>query len=597
MLLESLVNYYELLAGDETSEISTPGYSIAKVSYAIVISKDGTLLNIISLKISDEKGKKQVAQALQVPEQVKKTSGISPNFLCENGSYVFGVDSKGNPERSKNSFLAFKKLHEDILQNVDCDEARAILLFLQNWNIDDPLQNEKLSDYLEDIYKGANFIFKLDGSDHYIHQNKTICSAWESYKNASSDSTKGQCLVTGELSPIARLHPTLSGIKGGQAMGNTLVSFNAAAYESYGNMKSQGLNAPISEYATFAYGTVLNKLLSDYSHKIFLGDTTIVFWAQSKQSSYFQDIFAQFIEPRELNSETPKFVRDESAVAQVKAIFKKIEQGAKINGAFDFDEDTTFCILGLSPNAARISVRFFMRNDFGVFIEKLAKHYEDMSIEKQFEKTPTALSIWRLLNETVAPTSKNKAASPLLAGSVFRSILTGSAYPVFLFTSVMMRIRAEKDINYAKASIIKGYLLRCPNKEKYKEVLSMSLNPTSTDKAYVLGRLFAVLEKAQMDANPTITATIKDRYFTAACANPAITFPVLLKLSNYHMSKSDYGYQSEKRINAIMELLNMDGNPLPKNLSLEQQGVFIIGYYHQKNAIWNEIKQAKKEDK
>ncbi|NLP25890.1 MAG: type I-C CRISPR-associated protein Cas8c/Csd1, partial [Clostridiales bacterium] len=221
----------------------------------------------------------------------------------------------------------------------------------------------------------------------------------------------------------------------------------------------------------------------------------------------------------------------------------------------------------------------------------IIKHYQDMSIQKQFDNESSSISLWRILSETVSPSSTNKSASPLLAGSVLRSILTGSPYPTALFNSIMIRIRAERDINYYKASIIKAYLTRCANSRKYEEVLTVALNEKSDNKAYVLGRLFASLERAQQDASSSkLNTTIKDRYFTSACANPASVFPVLLKLSNHHISKSDYGYSSEQRISEIMDILSVDDSPFPKNLSLEEQGVFILGYYHQKNKIISDIK-------
>ncbi|MFT3985216.1 MAG: type I-C CRISPR-associated protein Cas8c/Csd1 [Lachnospiraceae bacterium] len=602
MLLQSLLNYYEILAEEENSTIPKLGYGRAKVSYALTISRAGELVGVLPLKRPDASGKKQIALELDVPEQVKRTVGVAANFLCDNASYVLGMDNKGNEKRSKECFEAFKLHNQTVLQEVVCEEARAVCRFLEQWKTEEAKEHPKLIEYLEDICKGANLVFRLEGMTGYVHQESSIRHAWEAYKDSSADGETRTCLVTGKYGKIALLHPSIRGIRGGQPMGNTLVSFNAPAYESYGNTKAQGLNAPVSEYAAFAYGAALNYMLSDSSHRMLLGDSTIVYWAECEDNKEYQDIFALMNNPDELiqiSNGEQHYVRDPVAVEEVKSIFTKLANGTEVSGGFSVKEDARFYILALSPNAARISIRFMLSNQFGVFIDMLKKHHENMTIEKQFEKEPEAISIWRMLNETVAPSSTNKAASALLSGSVMRAIFTGSAYPTALFQAIMIRIRAEKEINYVKAAIIKAYLSRSTHAEKYKKegVLEMSLNTQSQNKAYVLGRLFAALEKAQKDANPTINKTIKDRYFTSACANPAQIFPVLLKLSNYHIAKAEYGARNEAGIEEIMQLLKVEENPFPKNLTLENQGIFVLGYYHQRNKHFTDIKEASERKK
>jgi CRISPR-associated protein Csd1 len=593
MILQSLVKYYEILANDEQSNIPKLGYSNANVSYAVNLSLDGEVLNIIPLKIGVKKGKKivEVPQIMEVPEQVKKSVGIKSNFLCENSSYIFGIDNKGKPERAKECFKAFKELHTNILQNANNDSAKAVINFANNWNIDKALEHPALKEYGDEILSVANFVFKISGGE-FVHQNKEIRQAWENYNNSSESESIMQCLVTGKSSAIARLHPSIKGVKGAQSVGGSLISFNERAYESYGRDKQQGLNSPVSEYATFAYTTVLNYLLSDTSNKIYLGDSTIVFWAESPKKIY-QDFMSLYINGGTSNNDE-SIVKDELAVNEVKAVFEKVAQGKPIDDLSDiFDEKTNFHILAISPNAARLAVRFFISNSFGEFVKKIGKHYQDMRIEKQYATEADSFSVWRLLNETVSPKANDKAASPVMAGATLKAIITGERYPASLYNSIMLRIKAEKDINYYKASIIKGYLLR--NTNKFKEVLTMSLNDQSDNRAYVLGRLFAVLEKAQLDANQGINSTIKDRYFTSACATPASVFPVLLRLSQHHISKSEYGYSIDKKIESILEKFDIENNPFPSNLLLEEQGVFVLGYYHQKNALYQ--KNNKSEEK
>lgn len=596
LILHALVRYYEILSEDADSGIPMLGYSRANVSYVVNLSINGDIQNVVPIKILDSKGKKYIPIPTVVPEQEKKTVGIKSNFLCENSSYVFGIDNKGKPERAKECFEAFKELHLKILKDVVCDEATAIKNYVDNWNVEKSEEYPALKSHLDEILSGANIVFQYEGNpNNYIHQNQIIKTAWENYKSETGSVNKMQCLVTGKKHGVARLHPSVKGIRGGQPMGNSLVSFNSLAYESYGNNKNQGLNAPVSEYATFAYTTALTFLLNDNAHKLTIGDTTIVFWAESPQK-LFRDFMSLFLEPNELEvaeQEGERFIRDGSAVREIKNIFEKIATGKNISLPDDtFDKTTKIYMLGLSPNAARISVRFFIQESFGGFIKKIGRHYQDLSIEKQFDNEPNSFSVWRLLNETVSPASKDKAASPLLAGATMRSILQGLPYPRSLYNAIIIRIRAEHKVNYYKASIIKAFLLRNPNtKNKYEEVLSMALNEQSNNKAYVLGRLFAVLEKVQEEANPGIKSTIKDKYFTSACATPASVFPVILRLSNHHISKAEYGYASENRVSRIMDILNIEENPFPKNLSLDDQGIFILGYYHQKNALFKKVRK------
>ncbi len=595
MILQSLVRYYDILAEDPNSGIPLLGYSRVNVSYALNITKEGELLSIIPLRIPDKKGTKYIPISMIVPEQKKRTVGIKSNFLCDNSTYVFGLDNKGKIDRAKNCFQAFKELHLRILNEAHCDEATAVVNFVKKWDVEKAYEHPVLSKHIEDIIQGANLVFQLDSKPGvFIHDYSEVKHAWEKYKGETSSENVRQCLVTGKRSRIAVLHPSIKGIIGGQAMGNSLVSFNALAYESYGNYKSQGLNAPVSENATFAYTTVLNYLLSDNAHKFVLGDTTVMFWAESPNRGY-QDCVSLLLDPSEITSDEVKerkYDRDENAVREIKNLFEKISSGKAVKITNNiFDERTRFFILGLSPNAARISIRFFIQNSFGEIVEKFIKHYQYMQIEKQYNNEPNSIPIWRILYETVSPKSNEKTSSPLLSGTTLRSILQGLPYPMALYNAILTRVKAEQSINYFKAAVIKANLLRNFPEKNYKEVLTMGLNDQSDNKAYVLGRLFAVLEKAQVDANPKINTTIKDMYFTSACATPARVFPIILRLSNHHISKAEYGFLNDKRITEIMEKLDIKNNPYPRNLSLEEQGLFILGYYHQKNKLYKKVEK------
>ncbi|WP_195985317.1 type I-C CRISPR-associated protein Cas8c/Csd1 [Clostridium sp. D33t1_170424_F3] len=581
MILQSLVRYYEILAEDDECDIASPGYSMAKVSFAVNLSAQGELLGLIPLKKTVLRGKKtvEIPKPMKVPEQEKKTVGVKSNFLCENVAYIFGIDSKGKPERARKCFQEFQKRHREILQNVNCLEAKALLQFIENWNPEQATQTPVLEPYMDELLSGAFLIFKLDGGA-YLHQVPAIQRAWEADKNVGTDNVQMQCLVTGRQLPIARLHPSIKGVKGAQSTGASIVSFNDLAYESYGREKDQGLNAPVSQYAAFAYTTMLNYLLADEKHRMVLGDTTILYWAESPQPIY-RDVFCGFFSPSPTSIEE-KQGQSKGAEFLVGSVVEKLMRGQNIADFSDvLDSKTDFYILGLAPNASRLSIRFFLHNTFGGFIENMQQHYKRLELEHAaYERE--IISIKEMLEETVSENATDKSASPLLAGAVSRAILLGQDYPALLMNAVMLRIRAEHEVSYKKTATVKAYLLK--NFKAYQEECKVALNEESNNKAYVLGRLFAVLEKVQQDANPGINATIRDRYFTSACATPGAVFPVLLRLSQHHIAKAAYGGVSDRRIEQLLQKLDVENDPIPVHLSLNEQGVFILGYYHQKNA-------------
>lgn len=390
-----------------------------------------------------------------------------------------------------------------------------------------------------------------------------------------------------ENQPIAVLHPSIKGVPGAQSSGASIVSFNERSFESYGNNKAQGLNAPVSEYAAFAYGTALNYLLNDRQHTHTIGGTTLVYWSERAKSAY-QDIFDTFL------------IGEFAGISDqdLERIITNIQRGIPADlGNVVIDPQEPFYILGLSPNAARLSVRFFLKNSFGEILKCIDKHQERMSICKaDWEKEIIPLK-W-ILKETANSHSTDSAASPLLAGSLFRSIFTNSLYPAAVFQNILLRIFADKDegtgkgamikkINYVKAAFIKAYLLK-NYKQRWEEKLTMVVNENCNEIPYVLGRLFSVLESIQSKANPGIKATIKDRYFNSACATPSSIYPILIKLSNAHLGKIEGGLQIyySKRIQELLSKITMPnhGTPLPNRLTLEEQGAFILGYYQETQA-------------
>ncbi len=566
MILQALCDYYDALA--RRGDITPPGWSMAKVSFALDLDENGTLRGIIPLKVRPEGAKKDFPQQMQVPEQVKKTSGVCANFLCENSSYFLGIDGKGKPERSRQCFEAAKELHQELLGPVDSPAARAICAFFDTWQ---PEQAGTLP-YLDEILKGANLIFSVN--QLRAQDDPAIRAAWEDSRAASSaEASSGLCLVTGNHAPIARLHPAIKGVQGAQSSGASLVSFNAAAFESFGHEQSdgtgQGLNSPVSEEAAFRYGAALNRLIADRQHLQTIGDTAVVYWAEDAEPLY-QDVFfcAMFGGTSEVITDT-----------DLRNAVRALAHGNPVDGT-PLNPENRFFVLGLAPNAARLSVRFFLQSTFGQMLANVQAHYDRLSIVKPNYVFNEALPLWKLLGETVNPNSRDKKASPPMAGAVMRAVLSNSPYPVSLLEQTMLRIRAEQDITYGRAAILKAFFLKNREFKVPEEVLQVELNDQSSHLPYVLGRLFAVLERVQSTANFGINATIKDKYFNSACATPATIFPLLTKLSQSHLRKLEVGPRTyyEKLIG---DLENRIHETLPARMSLADQGTFQLGYYHQ----------------
>ena len=578
MILQALVDYYEALAAK--GRVAKPGWGIAKISYALNLDKQGRLLNVISLKLTKQKGKKvvEVPQNILLPEATKRTAGVAAQFLWDNAKYVLGLDAIGKAERSKQCFEAMAQKCQEILAAAVGEKAAALKAFFASWQPEAAHDNALLQPYMEDLLSSANLMFKVEGES--VEQDEEIRKAWDAYKSQqASDTAQGICLVTGKKAPVARLHPNIKGLYGAQSSGAALVAFNALAYESYEH--KQGDNAPVSEYAAFAYTTALNTLLASERNYLRIGEMTVVFWAEGADKDnedVFDDVF----------SSENKIIED----ADLQGFFEKVSQGQSFSVKdYLVKPENKFYILGLSPNAARIAVRFFLVDTFGDFIKNYEQYFREFEIIKPSFDNRVNVPLWQILQETANKNSKDKAASPLLAGAVLRSILSGIKYPEALYQNTILRAKADQDnpdknitkISRIKAAIIKACLLR--NYKNNEEVVTVALNEECKKVPYVLGRLFAVLEDLQEKANPGINSTIKDRYFNSACATPSVTFPLLTKLANTHLKKISAQKGTviyfEKLIGELMNKLEVENNAMPARLSLPEQGEFVLGYYHQ----------------
>ncbi len=582
MILQALTDYYELLAGQ--GRIGRPGWSNAKISWALEINNDGQLVSVLPLRHPSEDGKKLLPREMEMPAPVKRSSGIASNFMWDNASYILGMDVKGKPERAKACFMAAKELHCSLLQKADTSPAKALINFFMNWDPQLAGNHPVLSEHKEDLLAGDNMTFFFDGQ--MIAEDPKVKAAWsESYGNETSGE-KMRCLVTGKETVPELVHPAIMKVRDAQSSGAALVSFNAPAFCSFGH--EQNTNAPISKYAAFAYTSALNYLIADKNHVKLIGNTTVVYWAASGDQQY-QDAFAALLDG---NSD---LVTDED----LNSLMDAVSNGKPYNfDGLPVMPDNEFYILGISPNAARLSVRFFWHSSFGTIISNLKKHYDDISVISDNRSKWLNIPLWALLRETINQKSSDKTPLPQLAGDVMRSMISGIRYPETLMNQTLLRIRAEQDVTRGRAGIIKAYLIRNTgdySDKKIKEVTTVSLNQESSYTPYVLGRLFAVLEKVQKDANPGINATIKDRFFNSACATPGAVFPILLKLSNSHLKKLDTGKSVywTKQIGELSGRLSMQ---FPTHLLLQDQGVFILGYYHQTQKFY-EKKTTEKEEK
>ena len=564
MILQALTQYYEDLLS--RGEIAAPGWAPAKISYALCLDEAGQLIQVVFIEERVERGKKTVLQpqVFQLPAAEKRTVGIVSNFLWDNSSYLLGVDQKGKPTRSRECFAAAAARHHAVLDGVDSPVARAILRFFDSWQPENAAQCPALEGQLEEVISGGNLLFRVDGC--YPQEDAAIREAWQRQQaDGDENAVKMQCLVTGQEDEIAAVHPAIKGVRDAQSSGAALVSFNAPAFCSYGH--EQNFNAPVGKYAAFAYTAALNHLLADKNQVQQIGDTTVVCWAEGADP-----VCQSFAVAAIFGGAPPSGLTDNA----LRAALRHLAHGEPCD-ELALDPGRTFYILGLAPNAARLSVRFFLRDSFGALMRNVNAHYERLEIAgSRYEMLP----LWALLRETVNLNSRDKAPSSAMAGATARAIFSGGRYPASLLDGVMLRIRAERNITWGRAAILKAYYLKNPHEDCPEEVLTVSLNENSTNPAYTLGRLFSVYEATQQAANPGINATIKDKYFNAAAAMPASIFPVLNNLYQKHLRKLTPGLRRhyDDQVVAIKDVL---GESYPARMTLAQQRSFDLGYYHQ----------------
>ncbi|RUL83504.1 type I-C CRISPR-associated protein Cas8c/Csd1 [Tautonia sociabilis] len=574
-LLPALIAYYHRLEADQeqSNRVADFGFSEQKIHAQVVLEPDGSLSAIEDIRERSERGQPR-PRLMVVPDHGGRSgTGLKPYFCWDNTGYVLGRDTKGSPKRSAAMFAAFRDLHLSFRAELVDDEGyEALCRFLEHW---DPANAESLPNW--DELAGLNVVFKLRAWPGYVHQSAMVRDAWSRRLTADTGEESGPVacsLISGEPEQLARLHPAIKGVVGANTTGAALVSFNLDAFESYG--KSQSYNAPVGIRDAFRYTTALNRLLADTKRQVRIGDATVVFWSDQVEGANAEELFHDiFLE------NTP--AEDAATVDRVRGFLNDVRQG-RLSDRFEHP-DAPFYVLGLSPNASRLNVRYWLVGTVRQFAERLAEHVDRLRMIGERADAPPPI-IRRLLLETAR---EPKDIPPQLAGEVARAVLGGLPYPQLLFNAVLRRIRADSQINLTRAAILKAYLINNIKKE-----VSVALNKDHPDEAYQIGRLFATLEKTQEDArqnklNKTqedasqnkLNATIKDRFFASAAATPANVFPRLLHLHQHHMRNLDYEGQRIDRERLMDEIMGRI-NHFPRHLPLERQGLFYIGYYHQR---------------
>lgn len=567
-ILQALAGQYERLAS--RGEAPVYGFSNENVSYAILLSADGRAVDVQPLL--NTSGRKPRPRALQVPQPAKRTSGIASNFLWDKTAYSLGVKRGAGPGEwvpAEREHAAFKALHEDLLADTEDKGLRAFMAFLRVWRPEDYGDLRGAEDMLD-----TNIVFALDdGALEFMHKRHAARRVWADRLDRGG--AEGLCLATGERGPVARLHPAVKGVLGAQSSGASIVSFNLDAFESFG--KKQGANAPVSERAAFAYTAALNAMLARESRqRVRIGDATTVFWAEAAASAA-EEAEALF---EAMLSGPPS---DEEEAARVRVKLEAIAQGQPLAAAApNVEDDTRIYVLGLAPNAARLSIRFWHVDSIGVLANRVGKHWRDLRLEPLPWTSPPP--VWRLLYETAAQ-RKAENIPPTLGGALMRAILTGGPYPRALLAVVVARIRADKNVTDMRAAICKAVLARDHRLGFEEEDVPVSLNPDEPNPAYRLGRLFAVYEGLQRAALGRVNATVKDRYFGAASATPAAVFPLLERNSAHHLSslrkgeKGGLAHWFDAEIDAILGGVDTE---FPRSFRIEDQGRFALGYHHQR---------------
>ncbi|AEV30965.1 CRISPR-associated protein Cas8c/Csd1, subtype I-C/DVULG [Sphaerochaeta pleomorpha str. Grapes] len=585
MILQALSEYYYRLDGNGKDLIAPLGWEKKEIPFIFVLDEQGSLLNVEDTR--EGEGNKKLAKTFLVPQGVKKTSGVAANLLWDTVGYVTGyLDTKKMSEtQAKKKIERLPKEHQAFIERIeteliDSPKKSALIHFLHSISLDD-LRSFPCWEEIAVVNPNVSFRFSQDLQLYC--QNNEVKKALAKIEPKKNDATQQVCLVSGEKDSICTLHTAIKGVYGAQSSGANIVSFNLSPFNSYG--KKQGENAPISEKAMFTYTTALNTLLGKNSkQRMQIGDASTVFWA-GRMNQFEKDFLKFFAEPSKddpnANTQSIRSLMDSPKTGEYYA---------------DSCEDP-FYVLGLSPNAARISIRFWFNGIVSDFSKRIRVYFEDLAIVKP-PNEPEYYSIWRLL-VNIAVQGKSENIPPNISSDFMRSILMGTPYPQSLLQMTLRRIKndGENRVPPVRAALLKAILnrnLRLYPKQNQKE-LDMSLDIDQPSIGYQLGRLFSTLTKIQEEANPGINASIADRYYGSACSTPVSVFGTLMRLMRHHLAKIENPgrrIQLERQINEIVSHID----EFPAHLNLNEQGRFAVGYYHQRQAFFTK-KETELSDK
>lgn len=592
MILKELHEYYERLLEDPNAEVSARYWSNEKVGWEFEIDQEGMLISVLPLTSGDEKKPRQFMM-MSVPEHDGRTSGVKPFFLCDNASYFLGLDKKNGDKK----FEASNALHQSILSQCDDPAAKAACLFFEKRVENSEFLSEERK---ADLDKGAFIVLRLQGDMGLVHEKPAIKEVWLDYcltkaGDNSSETSYGQCGVTGERTTLTKMFPLVAGIPGAQSSGASLVSFNNDSFESYGKKKTH--NASVSEEVSFNAGSALKFLFNSPDHRKRLGQTTVLFWTDKPAPTEVK-LFGSVLEG------IPGLKKGDNAESEVDlkridSLLECVKKGLPLEGC---DPKIRFYILGIAPNAARLAVRFFEMDTFG----NLMAHYGDyLNDIEMIDVRP--VSFYSLLCQ-ISPRGELKEVPSSLINAFLHAVLTGTKFPRALLTMLISRINADHANKNAwdmgqRAALLKAYLNREMRYSTHDEKnaickrrsFQMSLDRENTDEAYLLGRLFAILERAQSAALGETNATIKDRFFSSASSTPSRVFPALIKNGANHFAKlrkEKMGLCTilEKEMDSIFDGFQF-GNSFPKRLDSEEQGAFYIGYYQERADLWKSRKK------
>ncbi|MER9247598.1 type I-C CRISPR-associated protein Cas8c/Csd1 [Mesorhizobium sp. M0590] len=578
-ILASLAKAY-----DRLPDAPPFGYSTEKIGFVISLNQDGTVASVTDLR--DGTGKKKLPRMMQVPASFKRP-GINPKpfFLWDNSAFALGVTATDGKD-ALSRWQVFRDTHLASLAETNDFGLLALRSFIEKWV---PEQFET-SGWPSDL-KDQNVVFALETERRqggYLHDRPAAKALWADRSGGGGDAVS-LCLVTGSNGAVARLHPAIKGVWGAQSSGASIVSFNLDAFTSYEH--EQGDNAPVSEAAAFKYSTALNTFLAGKTNRIQVGDTSTVFWADASDAEVARTAEGTF-------GAMFSDVDEVTQAGKVGDILARIRNGLPLKEiAPELENGVRFYVLGLAPNAARLSIRFWFENDFGV----LAKNYQRFVAEMDIDPPPRDAhpALWKYLAET-AVLGKRENVPPNLAGEWMRSILTGTRYPLTLLSTVLMRIRADGEVSALRVGILKALLVR--NFNKTNGEAPVSFEPENRNKGYLLGRLFAAYEQIQTAAlGRNVNATIKDKFYGSASAQPRKVFALLDRGSANHLSKvgkqrPGHRINLEKTIGAILERMSPDSDPFPASLSAQEQALFGLGYYHQRGEFFRKPETVDTQD-